>query len=128
MPSVPESWKLTQKKRADGRIDLVGKDVTGNDYLARTTDTDGVTDRDLQILAVGNRDTSSAAELVKFYQAERENFNKKQADDMTDSYMEGAEQVVRAGLHLSESRVGYSRSYAQAWERAFGEENHGNQN
>jgi phosphoglucomutase len=123
MPALPEGWKLKEKKRPDGKVDLIGKDATGNDYVARTTDTGGVTDRDLQILAVGNRDTSSAAELVKFYQAERENYNKAQADAMTDSYMDGAEQVVRAGLHLSESRVGYSRSYALAWERAFGEEN-----
>jgi hypothetical protein len=123
MAALPESWKLKPKKRPDGKLDLIGKDVTGKDYVARTTEGPGVTERDLQILSVGNRETSSAAELVKFYQKEREDYNKRQADSMTDEYMDGAERVVRAGLHLSESRVGYSRSYAQAWERAFGNGN-----
>jgi len=120
MAALPESWKLKPKKRSDGKLDLIGKDVTGKDYVARTTEGPGVTERDLQILSVGNRETSSAAELVKFYQKEREDYNKRQADSMTDSYMDGAERVVRAGLHLSESRVGYSRSYAEAWERVYG--------
>jgi hypothetical protein len=123
MAALPESWKLKPKKRPDGKLDLIGKDVTGKDYVARTTEEPGVTERDLQILSVGNRETSSAAELVNFYKKEREDYNKRQADSMTDSYMDGAERVVRAGLHLSESRVGYSRSYAQAWERVFGNGN-----
>lgn len=121
MPSLPESWKLTPKKRVDGRLDLVGKDATGNDYVARTTDTDGVTDHDLKILSIGNRETSTAAEVVQFYQQERENYNKAKADAMTDEYMDGAEKVVRVGLHLSESRVGYSRAYAMKWDSVFGD-------
>lgn len=120
MPSLPDGWKLKPKKRADGRLDLVGKDALGSEYVARTTEGPGVTERDLQILSVGNRETSTATEVVKFYQSERENYNKAQADAMTDDYMDGAERVVRAGPHLSESRVGYSRSYAQAWDRVFG--------
>jgi hypothetical protein len=123
MPSLPAGWKLKEKKRPDGKLDLIGKDVRGEEYVARTTEGPGVTERDLQLLSVGNRETSTAADLVKFYQKEREDFNKRKADEMTDEYMDGAERVVRAGLHLSESRVGYSRSYAQGWERAFGNGN-----
>ena len=123
MPSVPDGWKLKQKKRADGRVDLVGKDVAGKDYIARTTDTEGVTERDLKILAVGNRETSTPAEFVKFYQSERDNFNAAQANAMTGEYMDAAEKVVRAGLHLSESRVGYSRVYAQRFDSVFGKGN-----
>ena len=122
MPALPDGWKLRQKKRADGRLDLVGKDVTGAEYVARTTEGPGVTERDLQILSVGNRETSNATDFVKFYQSERENFNKAQAEAMTDEYMDGAERVVRAGLHLSESRVGYSRAYARRFDSAFGGE------
>lgn len=121
MPSLPDGWGLKQKKRSDGRVDIVGKDVAGKEYLARTTETEGITERDLQILAVGNRETSSPAEFVKFYEDERKNYNQAQADSMTDGYMDGAERVVRAGLHLSESRVGYSRAYAKAWEKCFGD-------
>ena len=123
MPSLPDGWNLKPKKRPDGRLDLIGKDATGQDYVARTTEEPGVTDRDLQILSVGNRETSTARDLVNFYQSERENFNKRKADEMTDEYMEGAERVVRAGLHLSESRVGYSRVYAQRYDSAFGKDN-----
>jgi hypothetical protein len=120
MAALPESWKLKPKKRPDGKLDLIGKDIHGEEYVARTTEGPGVTERDLQILSVGNRETSTAADVVKFYQKEREDFNARKADEMTDEYMDGAEKVVRAGLHLSESRVGYSRSYAIGWERAFG--------
>jgi len=120
MPSLPDGWKLTPKKRDDGRLDIMGKDVVGDEYVARTTEGPGVTERDLQILSIGNRETSTAKEVVNFYQAERENFNKAQAGSMTDSYMDGAEQVVRAGLHLSESRVGYSRAYARKFDSVFG--------
>jgi len=122
MPSIPDGWKLKPKKRADGRLDLVGKDARGADYVARTTEGPGVTERDLQILSVGNRETSTPSEFVNFYQKEREDFNARKAEEMTDSYMDGAERVVRAGLHLSESRVGYSYSYARGWERAFGDD------
>lgn len=121
MPSLPAGWGLKQKPRSDGKVDIVGKDVTGSEYIARTTEEAGVTERDLQILSVGNRETSTPERFVEFYKSERENYNRTQADSMTDSYMDGAEQVVRAGLHLSESRVGYSRAYARAWEKAFGE-------
>jgi phosphoglucomutase len=120
MPSLPDGWKLRQKKRADGKVDIVGKDDAGKEYIARTTEGPGVTERDLQILSVGNRETSTARDVVKFYQAERENYNKAQADAMTDDYMDGAERVVRAGLHLAESRCGYTRAYAMKWEQAFG--------
>lgn len=127
MAALPESWKLKPKKRPDGKLDLVGKDATGAEYVARTTETDGVTERDLQILSVGNRETSTAADVVKFYAAERENYNKAQADSMTDGYMDGAERVVRAGLHLSESRVGgYIGSRARANFDAWRESLNGN--
>lgn len=120
MPSLPAGWGLKQKPRPDGKVDIVGKDVTGNEYLARTTEEAGVTERDLQILSVGNRETSTPEKFVEFYKSERGNYNNAQADSMTDSYMDGAEQVVRAGLHLSESRVGYSRAYASKFDSAFG--------
>lgn len=128
MPALPDGWKLKQKKRADGRVDIVGKDVTGAEYVARTTDAGGVTDRDLQLLAVGNRNTSSATEFVKFYAKQRDDYNQAQADAMLPEYMEAAEQVVSKGLHLSESRIGYSKNYGQAFDAWMERENNGNQN
>lgn len=121
MATLPEGWKLKPKKRADGRLDIIGKDVRGEDYVARTTEGPGVTERDLQILSVGNRETSTAREVVKFYENERDTYKKNWEHSMDAEYTDAAEKVVHAGMHLSESRVGYSRAYAQAWERAFGE-------
>ena len=123
MASLPEGWKLKPKKRADGRLDIVGKDARGEEYVARTTEEAGVTERDLQILSVGNRETSTAREVVKFYENERDTYKRNWEHSMDGEYAEAAEKVVHAGLHLSESRVGYSRAYARAWERVFGEEN-----
>ena len=121
MATLPEGWKLKPKKRADGRLDIVGKDARGEEYVARTTEQPGITDRDLQILSVGNRETSTAREVVKFYENERDTYKKNWEHSLDNEYGEAAEQVVHAGLHLSESRVGYSRSYARGWERAFGD-------
>lgn len=121
MASLPESWKLKPKKRSDGRLDIVGKDARGEEYVARTTEEAGVTDRDLQLLSVGNRETSTAREVVKFYENERDMYKKSWEHSMDGEYTEAAEKVVHAGLHISESRVGYSRSYAAAWERVFGD-------
>ena len=123
MATLPEGWKLKPKKRSDGRLDIIGKDVKGDDYVARTTEGDGITDRDLQILSVGNRETSTARDVVKFYENERDTYKKNWEHSMDAEYTDAAEKVVHAGLHLSESRVGYSRAYARAWDRVFGEEN-----
>jgi hypothetical protein len=123
MPSLPVSWKLKEKRRKDGRLDLVGKDVRGNEYVARTTEGPGVTDRDLQILSVGNRETSTAREVVKFYENERDTYRKNWEKSIDGEYGEAAEKVVHAGLHLSESRVGYSRAYAEKYDAAFGKVN-----
>ena len=116
MASLPEGWKLKERKRKDGRVDIVGKNDLGDEYVARTTEDRGVTERDLQILAVGNRETSTAREVVKFYENERDSFRKNWETSMDDEYMAGAEKVVHAGLHLSESRVSFSHIPQSKWD------------
>jgi hypothetical protein len=61
--------------------------------------------------------------VVKFYENERDSFRKNWETSMDDEYMAGAEKVVHAGLHLSESKCGYSRAYAAKWASAFGAQN-----
>jgi hypothetical protein len=116
MPSLPPAWRLKEKRRTDGRLDLVGRDVRGDEYVARTTEGSGVTDRDLQILSVGNRETSTARDVVKFYENERDNHRKDWEKSMDAEYQEGADQVVHAGLHLSESRVSFSHISQAKWD------------
>lgn len=122
MPSLPDGWGLKARPRDDGRLDIVGKDDTGQEYVAHKTAGMGVTERDLQILDMGNRETHSAKEVVDFYQKQRDDVNKAKEYDLAQYCEAGAEKVVHAGLHLSESRVGYSRTYAQRWASVFGEE------
>ena len=121
MAELPSSWRLKKKKRPDGKLDLVGTDATGSEYVARTTEQEGVTDRDLQILQIGNRETSSAEQFTEFYASERRNYKKAHETALENEYDAAAEQVVHAGLHLSESRVGYSRAYAAKFDSAFKE-------
>ena len=125
MPSLPESWGLTERKRADGKVEIVGKNAAGEQYVARTCEEGGVTERDLKILDVGNPEKRDADAFIGFYRDERDNARKNWETSMDDEYLAAAEQVVHAGLHLKESKVGYSRSYAAAWERAFGETSNG---
>lgn len=119
MPSLPSTWGLKERKTADGKTQIVGKNAAGEEYVARTCEGDGVTDRDLKILDVGNPEKRDANAFIGFYRDERDNARKNWETSMDSEYLEAAEQVVHAGLHLKESKVGYSRAYAAAWERAF---------
>jgi hypothetical protein len=121
MPDLPKGLKT--RKRSDGKLDIVGKNVMGEEYVARTTEQDGITDFDLKILDLGSPEKRNADGLVGFFRDERENARKRWEHSQDDMWMEGAEQVVHAGLHLRESKVGYSRRYAQNWDKVFGEVN-----
>ena len=120
MSEIPASWNLTPKPRPDGKVDIVGKDDAGSEYVARTTEEAGVTERDLEILKVGNREASTAHDFVEFYAGERRRYKQNWERSQDDAWADGAERVVAAGLHTSESKVGYSRAYARGWEKAFG--------
>lgn len=116
MAELPKSWGLAPKPRPDGKVDIVGKDATGSEYVARTTEQGGVAERDLQILSVGNRETSSPEKFVEFYANERRQYKKNWEHSQDDAWSDAAEQVVHAGLHTSESTLGYSRSYHQGFD------------
>lgn len=118
MPDLPKGLKT--RKRADGKLDIVGKNVMGEDYIARTTEQDGVTDFDLKILDIGNPEKRDADAFVGFYRDQRDNARKEWEHNQDQGWLEGAEQVVHAGLHLRESKIGYSRRYAEKWESVFG--------
>jgi hypothetical protein len=120
LPEIPKSWGLKAKKRKDGKLDLVGKNAAGEEYVARTTEQEGVTERDLQILRVGSPEHSTPKEFVEFYANERRSYKRRQEQSQADAYDDAAERAVNAMLHKSESTVGYSRAYAAAFDKAFG--------
>src|SRR5438309_2213798 len=115
MPELPKG--LRSRKRADGKLEIVGTNVAGQDYVARTTEQDGITDYDLKLLDIGNPEKRDADAFVGFYRDQRDNARKQWEHSQDQQYLEGAERVVHAGLHLRESRTGYSGTFAAAWER-----------
>jgi len=121
MAELPKGLKT--RKRKDGKLDIVGQNILGEEYVARTTEQDGVTDFDLKILDLGSPEKRNADGLIGFFRDQRDNARKQWEHSQDDLYMEGAEKVVHAGLHLRESKVGYSRLYAQNWDKAFREVN-----
>jgi|SRR5437867_12966024 len=120
MPTLPSAWGLSERKTPNGKTQIVGKNAAGEEYIARTCEGDGVTDCDLKILDVGNPEKRDADAFIGFYRDERDNARKNWETSMDAEYEEAAKQVVHAGLHLKRSRTGYSRAYAQAWEKVFG--------
>lgn len=120
MAEVPAGWKLKAKKRSDGKTILVGKDASGSEYTARTCEADGVTERDLQVLSVMNRETSTARNVVKFFEGEKAQYEAQKNYELEQDCLAGAERVVHAGLHLTESRVSFSHISQEKWDRVFG--------
>ena len=121
MPDLPKGLKT--RKRADGKLDIVGKNVAGEEYVARTTEQDGVTEFDLKILDIGSPEKRDADAFIGFYRDQRDNARKAWEHSQDQEWFEAAEQVAFAGLHIRESTVGYSRVYAQNWDKAFGDVN-----
>jgi hypothetical protein len=121
MPDLPKSWNLETKPRPDGKLDIVGKDVTGAEYVARTTENPGITEEDVKILAAGNRETSTPDQFVEFYASSRRNYKREHERSQADAYDEAADRAVRAMMHTEKTTLGYSRRYAANYDSAFEE-------
>jgi hypothetical protein len=115
MPDLPKGLKT--RKRTDGRLDIVGTNVAGNEYVARTTDEPGVTDYDLKLLDIGNPEKRDADKFVGFYRDQRDNARKAWEHSLDQEYLAAADRVVYAGMGLRDSKIGYSGKFAQQWER-----------
>ena len=59
---LPESWGLRTQQRADGKLDIIGRDDAGSEYRVRTTDGDHVTERDLCELHAADREAYTSRE------------------------------------------------------------------
>jgi hypothetical protein len=60
MAKLPKSWGLKERKRSDGKLDIIGKDDAGHDYRVRTTDGPEVSDRDVAELHAADREAYSS--------------------------------------------------------------------
>ena len=122
MPELPESWGLATKKRADGKLDIIGKADNGAPYKVRTTDTGAITETDIQELKAADRESYANREtgvrqfvsgLTEWGQGREAAREAKLYDELT----EAAGPVVYAGLEKKGSTTGTSRRYRQAYEQ-----------
>jgi hypothetical protein len=131
MARLPKSWGLKEVKRPDGKLDIVGKDDAGKSYRVRTTDGPTVTDTDLKELHAADREAySSRTEGAKTFCAGliADGKQREQARENAfgDEMVEASGPVAYALLDRkgrSSPFSGYSRAYAENYERIFGRSN-----
>lgn len=126
MAKLPEGFGLKEKRRNDGRIDIVGADDTGREYVARTTNGSAVTDRDVAELAAADRErypnrNAGAKEIVNGMMARQEKRNADRERAFEEDCYEGAQELLAQPGVLEGRAVsfGYSRSYSRNYERVF---------
>lgn len=120
MAELPKSWGL-KAKRVRGGTAIVGKDATGAEYVAATCEADGVTDDALKHLALSNRETNTAHDIVRRQMEAQEAVRKAQDDAALESYMEPADMAVKA--MTGRLTVGYTHIPQSKWDKVFGKEN-----
>lgn len=100
MAELPESWGLTPKVNTDtGKVDIVGKDDLGQEYVARSCDGAGVTDNDVEMLRLGDREHTNAAEFVRNAVSMHQNHKSAQEKQYLDELEDAALPVALAGSH-----------------------------
>jgi hypothetical protein len=126
MAKLPESWGLKTKRRNDGRLDIVGKDDSGRDYVARTTAHSDVTQRDVAELAAVDRERyanreAGAKSIVSGIIDRQEKRNATRERAFEEDCYEGAQELLAQPGVLEGRAVsfGYSRSYSRNYERVF---------
>jgi hypothetical protein len=132
MSKLPKSFGLKEKKRADGRLDLVGKDDSGQEYKAATLAGPEVTDADVTRLRLADRESypvteRRARDAVRAIIGEPEH-KPTQAEMITQAltfdesdWIAAAEPVVHAGFQKHGATVGSTWAYRKGWDRIFKE-------
>lgn len=121
MAELPASWNLQEKPRSDGRVDIVGTDDTGQQYIARTTEKAGVTEDDVKVLAENNRESNTAREVVNRHLAHREEYWKNYEQQMLDDFMEPAEMAAFAGTEKYGRTICFSHIPQEKWDAIWRE-------
>src|SRR5215472_15589778 len=118
MAELPASWKLRTKKRADGKLDVIGRDDAGSDYKVRTCDSGGVTDTDVRAIAECDRERyRSRDEGARAYVKSLVDAGGAAREARDNAYQEELEDlagpVVQAGFERRGSTVGSTRAYRE---------------
>jgi hypothetical protein len=128
MPRLPKSWGLKTKKRADGKLDIIGKTDYGSEYKVRTTDTSEITETDIRELKAADResypDTRTAAKtFVGGLIADGKQRKQAREDAFGEEMVEAAGPVSFALLDRkghSSPFTGSTQAFRHGWERSFG--------
>ncbi|SRR5579871_695848 len=125
---LPKSWGLKSKRRADGKLDIIGKDDAGQDYRVRTTDTPEITETDLKELHAADREAYPNREAgvrtfmrnltgePERHMTEMEKVHAALNFDESD-WIAAAEPVVHAGLGRQGCTLGSTRGYRRGYEQ-----------
>ena len=109
MPEIPID--LTPRKRDDGKLDLIGKDDAGGEYVARTCETGSFTTQDAEGLAFADRERVTPSDLVKNVVAVQDKEKADRESAYEDELMAASGPVVHGALH-SFWGTGYGRGTA----------------
>lgn len=104
LSEIPSSFGLTQRKRADGKVDIVGKQDDGKEYIARTTEGLAVVDTDIEALAAGDRERTTPREFTARAMEARQREKEAHEAATLEAFSEPAEELARnycEALHLS---------------------------
>lgn len=96
MAELPASWGLKPRKRKDGKLDIVGKDDTGSEYVARTTDASEITERDIQELKEVDRETATARGFVEGLVSHQQKLDAEREQKLHDDFTETTEEIIAA--------------------------------
>jgi hypothetical protein len=107
MPELPSSWGLRKKKRPDGKLDILGKTDSGEDYKVRTTSGPEVTDSDIKEIAAVDREQTTAREFVKSVIDNQQQIDKQREAEMDSEWTALAEDIVgECTTNTSATRAG----------------------
>jgi hypothetical protein len=128
---LPKSWNLKTKKRADGKLDILGKTDAGETYRVRTTDGPEVTDKDVTELRAADRESYSSIKegsqkfmdgLISESQARERGREDAFAEDMVEAAGPVSFALLDRKGHSSPF-TGSTHAYRRGWESAFGKDN-----
>lgn len=124
LSEIPKDWGLDERKRKDGRIDLIGKQADGNEYIARTTVGGGVGESDLQALARGDHKRTTPKAFVDGFIRSADETKAAHEAATFEAFQEPAEELAHIVTCSKERTVGLSDAYqrgANYWGVPVGE-------